>query len=205
MNWIKFKNKFFDLGCFSIHQIYAWEPEFSRNNFSRWIKKGYLKRLKRGWYSFPEYMDKPGMGEYFAGKIYKPSYISLHTAMSSFGLIPESVVQITSVTSLKTQSFKNSFGEYSYKSVRQDLLFGYFQSETYKSFSTCYATCEKALLDLLYLYPFYDSKTELENLRLDSYVLHNSIDKQKMELYSDRFNSKVLEKRMKLLFKVYDL
>ena len=37
-------------------------------------------------------------------------------------LIPESVVQITSVTSLKTAVSKNGFGEYSYKSVRDDLM-----------------------------------------------------------------------------------
>lgn len=57
MNWLEFKNKLFDLGCFSIHQVYAWRPGFDRNNLVRWTKKGYLVHLRRGWYAFPEYKD----------------------------------------------------------------------------------------------------------------------------------------------------
>ena len=48
MNWIEFRNKMFELGCFSIHQVYAWQPGFDRNNFARWIRKGYLVRLRQG-------------------------------------------------------------------------------------------------------------------------------------------------------------
>ncbi len=40
-------------------------------------------------------------------------------------MIPEAVLQITSVTSLKTAGFSNDFGDYSYKSVKEDLMFGY--------------------------------------------------------------------------------
>jgi hypothetical protein len=40
-------------------------------------------------------------------------------------MIPRAVVQITSLTSLKTESFSNDFGEYSYKSEKEDLTFGY--------------------------------------------------------------------------------
>ena len=92
MNWIEFKHKMFDLVCFSIHQVYAWRPGFDRNNLVRWTKKGYLVHLRRGWYAFPEYKDKPEFAEYIAGRIYSPSYISLHSALAFYGLIPESVV-----------------------------------------------------------------------------------------------------------------
>ena len=114
MNWIEFKHKMFDLVCFSIHQVYAWRPGFDRNNLVRWTQKGYLVHLRRGWYAFPEYREKPDFAEYIAVKIYNPSYISLHSALAFYGLIPESVVQITRVTSLKTAFFTNDFGEYSY-------------------------------------------------------------------------------------------
>jgi hypothetical protein len=49
----------------------------------------------------------------------------LHTALAFYGIIPEAVVQVTSVTSLKTASFRNEFGEYSYKNVKENLMFGY--------------------------------------------------------------------------------
>lgn len=205
MNWIEFKNKLFDLGSFSIHQVYAWQPDFDRNNFVRWTRKGYLVRLRQGVYAFPEYRGKPGYAAYFAGKIYSPSYISLHSALAFYGLIPESVVQITSVTSLKTAVFKNGFGEYSYQSVRDDLMFGYVLLPFADGRVTAYATREKALLDLLYLYPFYDTERELSELRLDGDILNEDLDLAEWESLAERFHSDALEKRRRLLSKVYGL
>jgi predicted transcriptional regulator of viral defense system len=97
MNYLEFKDKMFDLACFSNHQVYAWQPDFDRNNFSHWIKRGLLIRLRQGYYSFPEYLCKPDFSMYFANRIYRPSYVSLHTALAFYGIIPEAVVQITSV------------------------------------------------------------------------------------------------------------
>jgi predicted transcriptional regulator of viral defense system len=203
MNWIEFKDKMFDLGCFSIHQVYAWQPGFDRNNLLRWTKKGYLVHLRRGWYAFPEYKNKPDFPEYIAGRIYNPSYISLHSALAFYGLIPESVVQITSVTSLKTASFANEFGEYSYKSVKSDLMFGYFRRPIADGRTTPYATREKALLDLLYLYPFYNTESELLELRLNRDILRENWDRGAWLSMGKRFQCKRLEKRMRLLEKVY--
>ncbi len=205
MDWIEFKNKMFDLGCFSIHQVYAWWPGFDRNNLVRWTKKGYLLHLRRGWYAFPEYKDNPDFAEYIAGKIYNPSYISLHSALAFYGLIPESVVQITSVTSLKTASFTNDFGEYSYKSVKSNLMFGYFRRPLADGRATPYATMEKALLDLLYLYPFYNTESELLELRLDRDMLHESLDRRTWRSMGRSFHCARLEKRMQLLEKVYEV
>ena len=205
MNWTEFRSKMFELGCFSIHQVYAWQPGFDRNNFVRWTRKGYLVRLRQGLYAFPEYRDKPDIAAYFAGRIYNPSYISLHSALSSYGLIPESVVQITSVTSLKTAVFNNIFGEYSYKSVRDDLMFGYVLRPLPDGRTIPYATREKALLDLLYLYPFYNTEQELANLRLDGNVLHEDLNREAWQSLAARFHSAALERRLQLLFKVYGL
>ncbi|MDD2454888.1 MAG: hypothetical protein PHE10_01000 [Kiritimatiellae bacterium] len=205
MNWFDFRSRLFDLGCFSIHQVYAWQPDFDRNNFVRWTRKGYLVRLRQGVYAFPEYRGKPDYAAYFAGKIYSPSYISLHSALAFYGLIPESVVQITSVTSLKTAVFKNGFGEYSYRSVRDDLMFGYVPRPLADGRTTAYATREKALLDLLYLYPFYDTERELSELRLDGDVLNEDVNRAEWESLAERFHSAALEKRRRLLSKVYGL
>lgn len=205
MNWMTFRNKMFELACFSINQVYAWEPEFDRNNFVNWTRKGYLIRLRKGIYTFPEYKSVPDMAAFFANKIYSPSYISLHSALSFYGLIPESIIQITSVTSLKTASFKNSLGEYMYKSIRNKLMFGYIPLPLTKGRTAFYATREKALLDLLYLYPFYKTERELIDLRLDEDILHDDFDLKEWETLGARFTCKALEKRMQLLKKVYDL
>ncbi|GAE84962.1 hypothetical protein JCM10512_3347 [Bacteroides reticulotermitis JCM 10512] len=45
MTFLEFKDKMFDLACFNIYQVYAWQPDFDRNNLTRWVKKGYLIRF----------------------------------------------------------------------------------------------------------------------------------------------------------------
>ena len=205
MSFLEFKDKMFDLACFNIYQVLAWKPDFNRNNMTRWIKKGYLIRLRQGYYAFPEYKGRPDYPIYFANRIYKPSYISLHTALSFYGMIPEAVVQITSVTSLKTTSFTNYFGEYSYNTVKENLIFGYDLKPMADNRTILFATPEKALLDLLYLYPFYDNEQEMEELRLDDYFLQHDLNKELLIEYAEKFQSKALEYRLKLLLKSYDL
>ena len=205
MTFLEFKNKMFDLACFNIYQIYAWRPNFDRNNLTRWVKKNYLIRLRQGYFAFPEYKSKPDYPLFFANQIYRPSYISLYTALSFYGIIPETVVRITSVTSLKTASFVNDFGEYSYNNIKENLMFGYELKPMGDNRTIRFATPEKALLDLLYLYPFYDNEQELEELRLDESYLHNDLNRERLKDYCTRFQSKALEYRVKLLYKTYDI
>jgi predicted transcriptional regulator of viral defense system len=205
MNFLEFRDKMFSLACFNIYQVYAWKPDFDRNNLTRWVKKGYLVRLRQGYFAFPEYKDKNDYALYFANRIYRPSYISLHTALAFYGMIPEAVVQITSVTSLKTASFTNDFGEYAYRNVKERLMFGYELKPMADGRNFQLATPEKALLDLLYLYPFYDSETEIEALRLDEEYLQQDLNRELLQHYSSTFQSKALDNRLKLLFKTYAL
>jgi len=203
MNYLEFRNKMFDSACFSINQVYAWQPDFDRNNFVRWAQKGLLVRLRQGYYTFPEYKSKPDFTFYFANRIYRPSYVSLHTALAFYGMIPEAVVQITSVCPLKTVDFNNDFGSFSYKSVHSRLMFGYDLKPIADGRTVQLASPEKALLDLLYLYPFYNTEIELEGLRLDEDFMQEDFDRQRMEEYVGQFKNKALEKRVKLLINTY--
>ena len=198
-----FRRVFFDVGCFSSDQVYAWKPEFDKNNLGRWVKKGLLVKLRRGWYVFPEYLGRAGFELYIANRIYRPSYVSLHSALAFYGLIPEAVVQVTSVTTLKTFGFTNPFGTYSYKSLKPELFFGYGPKPISGDRSVLMASAEKALLDLLYLYPFYRSDEEMEALRLDEDVLQETIDRDTLLEFTARYANRQLEKRMKLLLKTY--
>ena len=195
----------FDLGCFNIHQVYAWKPGFDRNNFFRWVKNGLLIRLRQGYYTFPEYKSKPDFVMYLANRIYRPSYVSLHTAMAFYGMIPEAVVQFTSVTSLKTASFNNDFGEYVYKSIHQKLMFGYDLKPFADRWALQLASPEKALIDLLYLYPFYNTGQALEDLRLDEAFLQDDLDRKLLEKYTLKIKNNALENRVQLLINTYGL
>ncbi len=199
MVFLAFKQQFFSLACFNIDQVYAWRPGFDRNNLSRWIKKGYVVRLRQGWYAFTEYLKLPGFAWYFANQMYRPSYVSLHTALSYHGIIPETVVQITSVTSLKTGAFDNAFGQFIYKSVKPSMMFGYVLRSLPDGRTFRMARPEKALLDLLYLYPEYDASDEIKNLRLDEEYMAASFDWPLFRAYGAKAGNKSLEKRARFL------
>lgn len=205
MNFVEFRSRFQSLACFTTNQVYASYPEFDRNNLGHWVRKGYLVRLRQGFYAFPEYKESKEFALYFANIIYKPSYISLFTALSFYGIIPETVPQITSVTTLKTIRFSNEFGEYSYKNIKPDMMFGYDLKEMGDGRRIMFATPEKALLDLLYLYPFYNSEHELEELRLDESYMETDFNVERFTDFSDRIGSNALSNRIKLVRKVYNL
>lgn len=204
MNYLEFRDEFFEVGCFNTHQVYAAHPDFDKNNLTRWTKQRLLIKLRQGYYAFPEYLSQRDFSLYISNRIYKPSYISLHTALAFYGMIPEAVVQITAVSSLKTAEFENEFGTYSYKKVREDLIFGY-DLKPFGDRTIQFATPEKALLDLLYLYPFYNTQEELQELRLDEDYMQDDLNIERLNKYAEQFGSKALDKRIKIMKNTYGL
>jgi len=213
VSYIEFKERLLPEGCFSIHQARLFFPSFDRNNLTRWTKKGLLVRLRQEWYAFPELLQRPEFSRYVAGRIYRPSYISLHTALSIYGMIPEAVTSITSVSTLKTARFENAFGRYAYQNVKPELFFGY--KPVMLPVNTAIINApqqawmlahpEKALLDLIYLYPFYDNELELEQLRLDEDYMIDELDLERLSEYQQKIGNKALDARIKKLLKIYDL
>lgn len=198
-----FRKEFIDQICFTSNQVYAWHPGFDKNTLSRWVKKGYLLKLRNNLYTFSELKNVNNIHYYIANRIYRPSYLSLHTALSFHGLIPESIVQSTSVSTMKTARFKNELGSFSYKKIKNELFFGYTQLEFTKDKTFLIALPEKALLDLLYLYPFYNNETEITNLRIDQQILSEVMQFSRLHEFLSRFKNKSLEKRMNLFLKYY--
>lgn len=205
LNYLEFYKQWYRLGCFNVQQIYSWCPEFNRHNLRTWEKKGYIVWLRKEYYAFSECKAIPDFQRYIANRIYRPSYISLHSALSYYGMIPEAVVQTTSVTSLKTSSFKNEFGEYSYHSVKAALMFGYEPKKMIDGRAIFYATPEKALLDLLYLYPFYETESDMRDLRLDEDFMAEDFNIERFKEYTERIGNKALTKRVSTLLTAYGL
>ena len=102
MDFLTFRERMYPMGCFHVNQVLLWEKDFNRNNLTRWCKDGLLVKLRSQYYAFPQYREVPDFSRYVANRIYAPSYISLDSALSFYGMIPEEVVQQTSVTTLKT-------------------------------------------------------------------------------------------------------
>jgi predicted transcriptional regulator of viral defense system len=204
INYLQFRNRFYDLGCIHVHQVYAWQPEFDKSNLTRWVKKNLLLKLRNGYYSFPEYLQQVGFVYFVSNRIYRPSYISLHAALAFYGMIPEAVVMVSAVGTLKKAQFENAFGVFTYRQIAPELMFGY-DTKPFSGRTLLIACPEKALLDLLYLYPFYNTPREMEELRLDEDFLSHDFDAGLFTDYADRFQSQALGKRVKMLLKTYDI
>jgi predicted transcriptional regulator of viral defense system len=204
MNYLDFRNRFIELGAFSVHQVNAVFPDSSPNNLTRWQQKGLIVKLRQGFYVFQETLLQPNFAFFLSNFIYKPSYISLHTALAFYGIIPEAVTQITAVSSLKTADFQNCVAQFTYQTIKSDLFFGYEQKPLGDR-TICIASPEKAILDLLYLYPFYNIESEIENLRFDESFICNELNIGKLALFLDRFNHHRLTKRVKIFTDLYNL
>ena len=207
MNFLQFKETFSPLVCFTTNQVLAEYPDFSQMNLTRWLRQGYIVRLRRGRFSFPEFGKNPDFVRLAANKIYKPSYISLQYALAFYGMIPETVVQLTCVTSLKTASFENGWGQFVYQNLKPSLFFGYapypIEHPSANGQYFLMATPEKALLDFLYLNPFYKTQEDFESLRLDEDFMTDSLDHERLGCYLEKFESKALNRRVKDLLRLY--
>ncbi len=202
-SYLDFFHAFSKMGCFSLPQVRMWDAGFNRNNLGRWVQESKIIHLRQGLYAFSECREGSDAPLCFAEKIYPPSYISLHSALFFYGMIPEGVVQITSVTARKTAFFENGLGQFSYRSMKPELIFGYTKeiSRIHPFYAIYIAFPEKALLDLLYLYPQYQSEQDLQELRLDADFMTEEFNWARMDDFTQRFHSKSLEKRVKILAK----
>jgi len=205
-SFIQFKEMLFKLGLFSTDNIRLQFNDFNTNNLLNWHKKGYICKLRNKWYCFKEFTEIPDFHYLIANQIYYPSYISHQQALMFHGLIPEHIVDSTSITTKKTISFEIFQRHYKYYSVKPELFFGYTLKDLNVNGITrkfMIADKEKAILDLLYIYDFYKTQQDIEELRLNESVLENEIDWDKMDLYLKRFNSKTLIKKIDILKKIY--
>lgn len=113
-------------------------------------KKGVLIRLKRGLYVVsPEITGKELSDGLIANHLYGPSYVSLLWALRWYGLIPERVYTVTSVTTRHTREFDNPLGRFTYRGVSKDYFPIGIKMQEEAGINYLLATPEKALCDML--------------------------------------------------------
>ena len=89
-----------------------------RDKISGLLRKGSIIRIKKGLYIFgDEYRRKPFSREILANLMYGPSYISLEYALQHYGLIPERVEAVTSVTTGRSRRFSTPVGLFTYRMI----------------------------------------------------------------------------------------
>ncbi|MDA3941629.1 MAG: hypothetical protein PF693_20360 [Spirochaetia bacterium] len=119
----------------------------------RAIAKGEIIHLRRGLYCLPKKYLKKHINLYaVAQHIYGPSYISLESALSWHGWIPEAVYTLTSVSYNKSRDQKTPLGNFSYSHVPQNIFYEsverHIDQEGYIFFM---AKPLKALVDYIYI------------------------------------------------------
>ncbi|MEX2089875.1 MAG: hypothetical protein WEB62_08875 [Bacteroidota bacterium] len=121
------------------------------NQLTRWQKKGLLVKLRRGMYILNEQDRRTTPPRAFlANQMYTPSYVSLEYALALYGLIPERVADVTSVSTKKTARFSNALGVFSYQHVSPAIFRGFRTAKDDQGFNYFIAEPEKAVLDFLY-------------------------------------------------------
>jgi len=120
-----------------------------RRKLKEWQNKGYLIRLKKGFYVFSrEFLGRGYSPQIVANLMHGPSYVSLESALAFYGLIPERVETVTSVTSRKNKSFETPIGRFTYKHLTTSLYpLGIALKPTEDGRQFLIASPEKALLD----------------------------------------------------------
>ena len=113
-------------------------------------KDGQLIRLKRGLYVVSsEVSGKPVNACLCANHIYGPSYVSQQWALRWYGLIPERVYTMTSVTTKRTRMFENSLGRFTYEQVKPEYFAIGINNVEEDGVTFLMASPEKALCDFI--------------------------------------------------------
>lgn len=200
MQYIELKKKLNQYTVFSLQDIRKIDASFYRSRLNEWQKKGYIKKIRRGYYMFADQVLNEPVLFSIANKIYSPSYISFEMALSNYELIPETVYGITSATSNKTKRFKNELGEFIYSRLKPELLFGY-KLESLGGATFKIAEMEKAVLDFFYINAHLKTEADFSELRINEEEFKSRADGKKLMKYLDAFNNKSLEKRIKKFLK----
>ena len=144
-----------------------------RDKISEWLKSGDLIRVKKGLYVFGKSVAlMPYSNELLANLIYGPSAISLSYALSFYGLIPERVTTLTSITPKRNKSFSTPAGEFTYTYLNPEKYpIGIELNTRSNKESFLIASPEKALCDHICL---TDKKVKIiKTEEMHAYLVHD--------------------------------
>jgi len=150
---------------------------------ARLEKAQIIQKLIKGKYRF---LFQPADDFTLANFIYQPSYISLESALSFYGIITGFPYRITSISIKPTKLIEVGQKEYIYSQIEKSLFWGYTKLDNF-----LIAEKEKALLDYIYF-----GIKGLRNLSFDE-MDFSEIDKNKLAGYTKKINNRRVTKVIK--------
>lgn len=160
-----------DLVLFTYQDLHQLFPSITKSGLSaaikRLIKSKTITRIEKARFQF--LLPIQPVHEYqLANFIYQPSYVSLETALSFYGIIDQFTYQITSITTNKATVKQYLKKEYSYAHLEPKYFTDYSLQDGY-----LIATANKALFDFFYLsYRGFRSRQNLGLINLNKTQKH---------------------------------
>jgi hypothetical protein len=133
------------------------------------LRSGKLIRVKNGIYVPGEglpHLPKPSSLR-LANLVYGPSYVSLESALSFHGLIPEATHEVTSITTGRNKLFLTSIGSFSYRHHEVNRYsVGVTIAYNHNNTPFLIATPEKAIIDCIWFL-----RTKLDRKKIHSFLI----------------------------------
>ena len=170
MRWDTFLERFGAYSLIEPPMVYVGEanPEAIQAQLSRWVKAGRLIKLARGKYILarPYRRIEPPL-EAIANRLVYPSYVSFERALAWYGLIPEAVPVVTSITTGRPCVIENVLGTFQYRHIQQQLFWGY-EAITLQEEACVIALREKAILDSFYFQRGVATLARIQEMRFQN-------------------------------------
>ncbi len=144
---------------------------------NRLIKEGLLERITKGVYCLKD--SRPDDFE-TANFLSKPSYISLESALTYYGILIQAPRSITSVTPKRAKKINAGNKEFVYSHLDQRYYTDYIKEKSF-----IIATPEKALIDTIFFAGYGRTVIHPEEWEMDN------IDKKRLKKLSGEIRSRV--------------
>jgi hypothetical protein len=175
----------------SYHLVESLLQDYKRPNdkISELLKDGQLVSLKKGLYMVGDKIKLPQPEPFLiANHLLGPSYVSLDSALSWYGFIPERVYTVSSITTKSSRTYSNAVGEFEY--IYQAIPYysvGISQVQVAEKQFVMMAIPEKALFDKIVTTAGlqFNAKKDVsnylfENLRIEEEKI-KTLDVEKMK------------------------
>lgn len=211
MNFKEFHNAMLSFVVFSYEDINGVFGHIDRRRLFEWSQKEYIIPVIRGYYVFSEFKETEDLGLLISNRIYEPSYLSLEYILSMESIIPEAVYTFTAISTRKTSAFNTSFGNYSYRNIKNELFLGYdlrkikinLPGRVLERFVKV-AKPEKAFFDFVYLKKKPLNDKEIIEYRFDGSMI-KKMNQEQLFSYVSLSKKKTVELNIKKILKLHDI
>lgn len=201
MKWIEFRNALIGFRVFSTGDAKKHFPDLDTRRLVEWQKKNYIQKLTNKWYLFSEIPMDELLRFRISNCLCQPSYVSLQSALAHYHFIPELVYTQQAVTTRKTVNYQTPAGSFQYSTIKPAFYFGYHVLHK-DHVPVLIAEPEKALLDYLYHTSSLNTIKDMEAVRFNHASIQDAADWNKLERYAKIYESRILDKRIRLLKKI---